>query len=736
MRKYRLAAFAAAIALAGSLNAQQPNTGTVAPTTGSAPAMPPASTPAVQTVPGALAMVDTEQLGPIENAGTLRIRSGSGTVVTMQAGITRVAVGDDKLLAVHVLEPREVLLQGLTAGRSTLFVWLTDHRRLRYDVIVVPKIDVLRSSLRDLDPGIEAELSADGAAIVLRGDVPTERIAREAERVTTTILGADQSSGVRVINLLRFPAASTEAEQALTSALESVDPRIHARRIRVGGRGDQGSATDALVLEGRVRNLSSLVRAVTLADLQMGGDGSTIEPVAQSEMNSDRNQNFSGVGGGGISRLGTGQIPQGTLATFVARGLVLRSGSGRVLSFLEVDELPQIMVSIRALQIDRGKARRLGVDYRLDARHVSIGSYNNPNAIPLHNPTPGPDVRPGIVGGAGNLLAAFVDQTVAISAAIDLLEQKTIARSVAEPNITTLSGEQASVLVGGEVPIPTTTVGQVTAVQGFLFQSFGVRLDIRPTLNPNGVIALELAPSIIKPSADLAVGGVPGFEVQTVHTNAKVAPGQSLLIGGLLSFDDTVEHRGIPGLSSIPVIKHLFSWENKSSDAKELIFVITPRVLSESVAERPLDEVQWSTVEPLPFGHAPVLPTVRGTAAYPAPPAPLKPNGLPPDLPLEPTVVPQPDVIIQPAPMTPVVSSYPAPAVVVVPPTASANVQTTTVQAEQPAAAVTTTTTPAAAAVTTTTTTTVTTSAPTETRPAPQPPKTELPPPPTPNPVP
>ena len=249
----------------------------------------------------------------------------------------------------------------------------------------------------------------------------------------------------------------------------------------------------------------------------------------------------------------------------MARGLILKSASGRVLSFLQVDDLPQIMVSIRVLQVDRSRAKRLGIDYRLDGSGFSAGSFNQPGRTTLQAPVSAKSLAAQTIDGitGGNIVASFVDKTLAVAAAIDFLEDKDVARSVAEPNITTLSGESASVLIGGEVPIPTTTVGTSTAVQGFLFQDFGVRLDIRPTLAPSGLVALEISPSIIQPSSDLAVSGVPGFQVQSVQTTAKVAPGQTLVLGGLISFNDEVQKRGVPGLSEVPLMKHLFSWEGR-----------------------------------------------------------------------------------------------------------------------------------------------------------------------------
>jgi hypothetical protein len=150
-----------------------------------------------------------------------------------------------------------------------------------------------------------------------------------------------------------------------------------------------------------------------------------------------------------------------------------------------------------------------------------------------------------------------------------------LARSVAEPNVVTLSGELASILVGGEVPIPTTAANQVSTFSGVFFQDFGVRLDIRPTVSRDDQITMEVAPSIVRVAPGLAVGQVPGFQVQSVTTTARVRAGQSMLIGGLLSFEDGIEQKRVPGLGAIP----LFRWKRNSRQEKELLFLITPRLV-------------------------------------------------------------------------------------------------------------------------------------------------------------
>jgi pilus assembly protein CpaC len=559
--------------------------------------------------------------GPIQaEPDLIRVRVGSGNVITFPSRVLRVAVGDQKIVAIHVVEAKQILLQGLAPGRSTVFAWLSDGRRLKYDLVVSPRMEVLESALHNLDPHIEVEPNGDGASLVLTGKVKDERVANEARQLAENMLGNVAGGASRVISLLQFPG-SNDADLRLKSALGDVDPRIRLRRIQVGPK--VSNAADAVVLEGRVKDISSLVRAITLAELQLGGVGGKIEPLSPQTTDRGRNRNFSGT----LQKLQSDEPAPSGLAAYVARGLILKSASGRVLSFLEVDELPQIMVAIRVLQVDRGRARRLGIDYRMDGNRFSVGSFQQPGQTPVSTSPSSPPSIASLVGG--NVVATFVDKTIAIAAAIDFLQQKDLARSVAEPNITTLSGESASVLIGGEVPIPTTTVGQATSVQGFLFQDFGVRLEIRPTLAPNGLVAMEISPSIIKPSADLSVSGVPGFNVQSVQTTAKVAPGQTLVLGGLISFTEESQKRGVPGFSDIPLLKHLFSWEGRTLQESEILFVITPRILNEH-ADDVADALQWRDVEPLPAGTTVELPPLDPDAHKSLTSAALSPNGLPP----------------------------------------------------------------------------------------------------------
>lgn len=552
--------------------------------------------------------------GQIEPRGALQTKVGHGSLATLPSDIERVALADSGIARVQIISPLELLLTGLRPGRTTVYVWLADGRRFQYLLTVERDLDLLRRALGGVDPRIRVETTPDASAVVLYGEVDSDQMAREAEaRAENLVRGAE------IVNLLQFPGLAFSLQDRLVELLHDIDPRIRLRRIQVGP--DPDVARDTFILEGQVRTMHDLVKAVTLAERQLGGTGSRVSAIDTDRVGSGRFRGFfgSGIGGfgGGVGSdagrggladdrgrgnlAGAGRDPSSSgLLAQLARGQVVTSESGRVVSFLQLDEMPQVAVSIRVLEIDRVKTRKAGINFRIDGEHLSIGSYVSPQVDNLNFAGGGgPSVDGLTVSDAGNIVASFVDQTASILTAFDFLQQKQFARSVAEPTISTLSGELASVLVGGEIPIETAAVGAVAAVSGFFFQEFGVRLDIRPTVTVDHMVALEVAPSIIRPTAALAVGSVPGFQVQSVNTTATVPAGQSMVIGGLMSFEDGLEDRRLPGLGKVP----LFRWKRKTRQERELVFVITPRLIAEMappeepVEVRPLEEMTLPDLE-------------------------------------------------------------------------------------------------------------------------------------------
>ncbi len=534
---------------------------------------------------GASGQGDFDDPLPIESSGLLRTVVGIGRLVTYPFHVDRMAMADDTLTRIQVISGREFLLTAVKPGRTSLYLWLADGRRLRFIFQADPDLEVAEIVMRHLDPSIELE--ARGSVLFLRGDVP-DTVAEKAVKKVKELV-----PGVRIVDLMSTvlpddPEAS--ADDRLESALEEIDPRIEVRRVQVGEEPQPDK--DTYILEGRVKSVADLVQAMTVAQRQLGETEIGVVPVeAGHEL--------------ALDSFAESESPSG-LAAMISRGLDLMSPSGRVISFLKVDELPQILVRIKVLEIDRAQARRLGLDLRIATESLAIGG----------------------LGIGGNIAIDFVDDSVSINTFIDFLESRALARSVIEPSLLTLSGEQASINVGGLVPIPTTAVGNVSTVQGFRFQRFGVQLSIRPTLIEGGdIIALDVAPSVSRPAPGLGIaGGVTGFTAQSVRTSVRVHAGQSLVVGGLLSFSDSLDETNLPWLRKFPIFKS----KRRNRAETELLFVITPRFVTIDPAQ-PVPPVPVTDPETLVL---PELDWPRGRDRWSDEfePQEMWPDGVPPSL--------------------------------------------------------------------------------------------------------
>jgi pilus assembly protein CpaC len=167
---------------------------------------------------------------------------------------------------------------------------------------------------------------------------------------------------------------------------------------------------------------------------------------------------------------------------------------------------------------------------------------------------------------------------------IDALAQDNLARILAEPNLTVMSGQPASFLVGGQFPIPVAQQNNAITVD---YKNFGVSLSFVPTVFADGRINLHVAPEVSKLSnlngITVAAGNsnlvVPSLVVSRAETTVELGSGQSFAIAGLLETDHTQGHSGVPIAGDIPVLGALFrdnSFDNKET---ELVIVVTPFVV-------------------------------------------------------------------------------------------------------------------------------------------------------------
>jgi pilus assembly protein CpaC len=178
--------------------------------------------------------------------------------------------------------------------------------------------------------------------------------------------------------------------------------------------------------------------------------------------------------------------------------------------------------------------------------------------------------------------------SVGINALFDALEEIGLVKTLAEPNLTALSGETASFLAGGEFPIPVDQDDNAITIE---FKEFGVSLSFTPTLLSPQRISMRVRPEVSQLSGAGAVtsGGIsiPALTTRRAETTIELASGQSFAIAGLLQedFQDTV--RQVPYIADVPIIGELFKSEQFRRNETELIIIVTP-YLVQPMSERDL----------------------------------------------------------------------------------------------------------------------------------------------------
>lgn len=175
------------------------------------------------------------------------------------------------------------------------------------------------------------------------------------------------------------------------------------------------------------------------------------------------------------------------------------------------------------------------------------------------------------IGAAGHVFG------IDLAAAIDLAETDGLVTTLAEPNLTALSGETASFLAGGEIPIPISEgLGAVT----INYKQYGVSLAFTPTVLADGRISMRVRPEVSQltsaGSVTLNNFTIPGISTRRAETTVELGSGQSFMIGGLLNnaHNNTVDKA--PFLGDLPVLGALFRSNNFRRSESELVIVVTP----------------------------------------------------------------------------------------------------------------------------------------------------------------
>ncbi|MDQ4421088.1 type II and III secretion system protein family protein [Sphingobium sp. DEHP117] len=178
------------------------------------------------------------------------------------------------------------------------------------------------------------------------------------------------------------------------------------------------------------------------------------------------------------------------------------------------------------------------------------------------------------LSGATSIAADTKLFGINILAALDLAEVSGLATTLAQPNLTSLSGETASFLAGGEYPYQVFNGNNNGA--SYEFKQYGVQLSFTPVVLADGRISLRVRPTVSSLDFSVATSGVPALKTRTAETSVELGSGQSFMIAGLLSNDTSNNINKVPGIGNVPILGSLFKSRRFLRDETELVIVVTP----------------------------------------------------------------------------------------------------------------------------------------------------------------
>ncbi len=498
--------------------------------------------------------------------------------------------------------------------------------------------------------------SSSGAELLV-GDA-----ARTVEDAQTSagVGSAKPGDGGAVINLIRVEGLPefgqlASAEDQLLAAIQSIGgEEVTVRRIQKGSVPDD--EVDILVLEGEVHDQVALSRVLSLAykvyvgnvkgedvtltdgvtgitrtfegqDLAIGDDIKVIADEAGALLGntSDGQDDTSnllrgfgrsgGGGGGGNNRSGVQNSNlDNRVEANIARASAIELAGGRILSFIEVTDLPQVRVDIRLYEVNRTKLLGYDSDFGVINSDFNQGGLEPAVAASTIQGTSAArvggagsrDVQDvfGFLGGVASNQLQISGSNYAIDWTFSMLETEGIARSLANPTLSVLSGEVALFEVGGRIPIDqnyATRIGAEGILNTVSFVEYGVKLVVRPLVGKDDYITIDFAPEVSTPDAALTQLLVEStgrdqstfaFESRLLKTSARLLDGQTLLVGGLSQNSRSDDNSQTPWLSDVPLVGMLFQGFNYADDDLQVVIMIRPTIMRDPLP----DAAMWEYV--------------------------------------------------------------------------------------------------------------------------------------------
>jgi pilus assembly protein CpaC len=258
--------------------------------------------------------------------------------------------------------------------------------------------------------------------------------------------------------------------------------------------------------------------------------------------------------------------------------------SKNVVNYLVVNEphIRQVRLKVQIVEIDRSKLAQFGINIFSEGKNQSGSTTGQFPSTPTY--TPGTAGTAATLTNSNPLNLSFYNFGINVGLTLQDLQNREVAQILAEPTITTLSGQKGSFLAGGEFPFPVVqgSSGGLTSIT-IQFRPYGVKLDFTPVVNADRTVQLKVAPEVsaLDYTNAVTISGytIPAISTRRAETQVELRDGQSFAISGLLDRRTTDIFNKMPGIGDVPILGQLFRSKNVNHSTVELLVVVTPTIV-------------------------------------------------------------------------------------------------------------------------------------------------------------
>jgi pilus assembly protein CpaC len=435
---------------------------------------------------------------------------------------------------------------------------------LAQSTIAVSAQQVSRSVKVGLNKSLVIDLPRDARDILVSNPVIADAVIRTPRRIYVTGVAVGQSNviifdqaGQQIVTLdLQVERDSSNLSQMLARLIPDSDIQVEV-------------VNDNIVLTGTVKNAADSQKAQDIANIFANG-GANAQPGSTSTSTSS---------GGGSSGSSAGNVS-------ISLSTSQQAPTSSVINMLTIQGEEQVQIKVTVAEVQRSIVKQLGIDW--NAQNISIGGVllgavtSLPYAVTGHAPgnaLNGTWVQNYATDSIGNSTTGDpIWAQRKLGATISALNQTGLFRTLAEPTLTAISGENASFLAGGEFPVPTgrDQNGNVT----IQFKPYGVALSFTPVVLSEGRISLRVKTEVSELSQEGAVQlsdiSIPSLKVRRAATTLELPSGGSMVLGGLLQDSARQSIAALPGLGKLPFLGPLFRSRDFQRGETELVIIATP----------------------------------------------------------------------------------------------------------------------------------------------------------------